>query len=89
MNGKTVKGYFREQFEEAFCRYLSPDPASIREAARVAVNIERNEVLSSASDASPCGWEKAIPANDDAVPRGLADEKPVDADQELVEADLL
>ena len=89
LNSKTVKGYFREQFEEAFCRYLLPDPASIREAVRVLINIERNEVLPSASDASPCGWEKAIPANDDAAPRGLADEKPVDAEKQLVEADLL
>jgi putative DNA primase/helicase len=88
-NGKTVKGYFREQFEEAFCRYLSPDPVSIREAARMPVNIGRNGGLSSASDASPCGRENAILANDDAVPRGLADEKPGGADKELVEADLL
>lgn len=89
LNGKTVKGYFREQFADAFCRYLSPAPASIREAARVPANIERNEDLSSASNASPCGLENGILTNDDAVPRGLAVEKPGDADKKLVEADLL
>ena len=89
MNDKTLKGYFREQFEEAFGRYLPPDPVCIRETARVPATIEQNEVLSSASDASPCGLGNSIPANDDAVPRGLADEKSGDADRELVEADLL
>ena len=91
LNGKTVKGYFREQFEEAFRRYLVPAPAPVREAARVPATIAQNEVLSSASDASPCGRENAIPTNADAVPRGLADEKPGQRakEPELAGADLI
>ena len=90
LKGKTVKGYFRAEFEEMFCRYLPPDPPSIRETARPPATIEQNAVLASASDVSPRGSETAIPANKYAAPCGLADEKPVGAENgKLVEADLL
>ena len=69
-DGKTARGYSRDDCEQAFTTYLSDAPpknAPVKcNSVTTLENIERNEVLENVTKANGYTSESAIPANKDA-----------------------
>ena len=81
---KSVKGYVKGHFSEAFERYLPPSELSKRETARMPVFTEENALLPSASGPLSREGENATNANAGAASRALADGKPEPCETALV-----
>jgi hypothetical protein len=72
-DGSTPKGFHLEQFEDAFSRYLSPEPGSERHTATGPINIDRNPLLASATSRARGGPKNTLSANNDGPRGGVAD----------------
>jgi len=89
-DGRVAKGYEREQFTEAWKRYLPPDsvyeergiitlspfPFDLnRYTATTRINVDESRLFESATPGSCSGSENAVSVNKDAPCSGVADEK--------------
>jgi putative DNA primase/helicase len=81
---RCIKGYHSDDFAEAFTRYLSIQPDLSRESARGAANTSQHSDFASASVIGPSGAETELEANNDGGSRALADNKPVEAEMEVM-----
>ncbi len=79
MDGKVVKGYDRDGFDEAFQTYLLPptldSTVSKRYSATEAVNIDPNPLFQSATETNGSVSENVVPINVYADGSGVADSK--------------
>jgi putative DNA primase/helicase len=94
--GKTARGYSRDDCKQAFATYLSDashkNELSKRNFVTTTENIERNDVLENVTKGNSYTSESAVPANKDADGYGVTDSKSESApvvEKEPIGADLL
>ena len=88
-DGKVLKGYRADDFDEAFARYLPPKWDSDRYPATTPGNMGDSSFSETLPAENGSGCDDAVFINKDGVGSGVADQKPEAADNELEEAMLL
>ena len=83
-DGTVPKGYYLTDFEDAFARYLPPNPDAIRYPATKPESIGDNSLFQSATKDAGSGCENAETANKINDGSGVADETPVTAEAMLL-----
>lgn len=73
-DGKVVKGFYREDFNDAFLRYLSLERPEIRYSATEPVNIDDSVLSASATTGNGSGCQNPVSLNKDAGGSTVADE---------------
>lgn len=86
---ETAKGYHLEDFSEAFARFLPDTPFSNRNPVTTLANIDDYAISQPSPAKDGLRIENATLPNENGPGYGVTVQKPVTADKELVEADLL